>query len=100
MNRAAGWLEVTFGRSSTFETMAYIGPNDIRYFIFVLAASYVGYKVRTQLYTIIVQFTEYSVYKYYFLLLETAMKLKYLSSKQLNVPNSLSPRVPQCVQIY
>jgi acyl-coenzyme A synthetase/AMP-(fatty) acid ligase len=48
VNRAAGWLEDTYGRSSTFETLAYMGPSDIRYFIFVLAASYVGYKVRLQ----------------------------------------------------
>lgn len=45
VHRAAGWLEDTFGRSSTFETLAYIGLSDIRYFILVLAAPYVGYKV-------------------------------------------------------
>jgi hypothetical protein len=45
VNRAAAWLEDTFHRSSTFETLAYIGPSDIKYFILVLAAPYVGYKV-------------------------------------------------------
>lgn len=45
VNRAAGWLEDTLGASLTFETLAYIGQPDIRYFILVLAASYVGYKV-------------------------------------------------------
>lgn len=45
VNQATSWLETKFGRSSTFETLAYIGPPDIRYFILVLAASHIGYKV-------------------------------------------------------
>jgi hypothetical protein len=47
VNRAAGWLEDNFGRSSSFDTLAYIGPSDIRYFMFLLGASKVGYKVET-----------------------------------------------------
>jgi acyl-CoA synthetase (AMP-forming)/AMP-acid ligase II len=46
-NRTAGWLEENFGRSYSFETLAYIGPSDLRYLIMVLAASKVGYKVGT-----------------------------------------------------
>jgi acyl-CoA synthetase (AMP-forming)/AMP-acid ligase II len=45
VNRAAGWLEDKFGRSTSFDTLAYIGPSDIRYFMFLLGASKVGYKV-------------------------------------------------------
>jgi acyl-CoA synthetase (AMP-forming)/AMP-acid ligase II len=44
INRAAGWLEDTLGKSSSFETVAYFGPSDLRYLIFVLGASKVGYK--------------------------------------------------------
>ena len=45
VNRAAGWLENTFGRNSTFETLGYIGLSDIRYVMLVLAGLYVGCKV-------------------------------------------------------
>lgn len=47
VNRAAGWLEATLGKSSSFETLAYLGPPDIRYGIFILGACKVGYKVRS-----------------------------------------------------
>lgn len=30
INRASWWLERTFGRSTTFETIAYSGPFDLR----------------------------------------------------------------------
>jgi acyl-CoA synthetase (AMP-forming)/AMP-acid ligase II len=46
VNRIAGWLEDRFGRSSSFETLAYLGPSDIRYCMFILGASKVGYKVK------------------------------------------------------
>lgn len=45
INRASWWLERTFGRSTTFETIAYSGPFDLRYPIFIIAAVKVGYKV-------------------------------------------------------
>lgn len=48
VNRAAGWLEDRFGRSTSFETLAYIGPSDIRYGIIFLAATKLGYKVSEQ----------------------------------------------------
>ncbi|KAJ5155836.1 NRPS-like enzyme [Penicillium capsulatum] len=44
VNRVAWMLEEKLGRSSNFETIAYIGPTDIRYYIVVLAAIKVGYK--------------------------------------------------------
>lgn len=46
-NRAAAWIETTLGRSAEgeFETLAYIGLFDIRYFVIVVAASKLGYKV-------------------------------------------------------
>jgi hypothetical protein len=46
VNRAAGWLEDTLGKSSSFQTLAYLGPPDIRYCIFILGACKAGYKVR------------------------------------------------------
>ena len=45
VNRAAWWLERKFGKSETFETLAYLAPADIRYSIFVIAAAKVGYQV-------------------------------------------------------
>ena len=45
INRAARWLEAQVGRSESFETIAYMGPNDIRYSIFLMAGVKVGYKV-------------------------------------------------------
>ena len=45
VNRAAWWLESRFGKSETFETLAYLAPADIRYSIFVIAAAKVGYQV-------------------------------------------------------
>ncbi|KAL8829920.1 MAG: hypothetical protein Q9170_005963 [Blastenia crenularia] len=40
----AFWLEETLGKSKTFETIAYIGTADLRYFILALAATKAGYK--------------------------------------------------------
>ena len=45
INRAARWLEKTLGRSSDFETLAYMGSNDVRYFILILAAVKTGYRL-------------------------------------------------------
>ncbi|KAG8533588.1 uncharacterized protein KY384_001328 [Bacidia gigantensis] len=44
VNKVAFWLDDTTGRSTTFETIAYMGPSDIRYTIFFLAAIKCGYK--------------------------------------------------------
>lgn len=45
VNKVAWLLEERLGRSREFETIAYIGPFDLRYFIVVIAAIKVGYKV-------------------------------------------------------
>lgn len=47
VNRASFWMEGYIGKSTSFETIGYSGPGDLRYFIFVIAAIKVGYKVRT-----------------------------------------------------
>lgn len=45
VNVAAALLLGTYGQSETFETLTYIGPADLRYFVIVLAGMIVGYKV-------------------------------------------------------
>lgn len=46
IDRAAWWLEdVLGGRGQGFPTVAYLGPSDLRYLIFVVAAVKAGYKV-------------------------------------------------------
>lgn len=45
VNGAAAWLINTLGPGKDFETLAYIGPNDIRYPALILGAVKAGYKV-------------------------------------------------------
>ncbi len=45
VNVMAWWLEKEIGESSTFETLSYLGPPDLRYAIVFLAAVKCGYKV-------------------------------------------------------
>ncbi|KAI1125406.1 acetyl-CoA synthetase-like protein [Nemania abortiva] len=45
INRTAWWLAKNLGRPTDFETVAYIGSNDIRYLLFIFAAIKVGYKM-------------------------------------------------------
>ncbi len=45
VNGAAGWLQSTLGSSQDFETLAYMGPNDLRYPALILGAVKAGYKV-------------------------------------------------------
>lgn len=45
VNRAAWLLHNELGRGHDFPTIGYTGPQDIRYFIFVVAAVKVGYKM-------------------------------------------------------
>ena len=51
INGVAGWLVDTLGPGRNFETLAYIGPNDIRYPALILGAVKAGYKVRLNLAT-------------------------------------------------
>lgn len=46
VNGVAWWLHRTLGPSQVFETLAYIGPNDIRYPALILGAVKAGYAVR------------------------------------------------------
>ncbi|ROV93607.1 hypothetical protein VMCG_08113 [Cytospora schulzeri] len=45
INKVAYAIEAAFGRSSTFETFAYLGVPDVRYYIVQGAAIKTGYKV-------------------------------------------------------
>lgn len=45
ISRLAWYLESKLGRSENFETICYLGPSDIRYFILAIAACKCGYKV-------------------------------------------------------
>lgn len=46
INGTAWYLHETLGPGNDFETLAYIGPNDMRYNVFALGAVKAGYKVR------------------------------------------------------
>lgn len=48
INFMARWLEEKFGRSETFETIAYVGLSDLKGITTLLAAIKVGYKVCNQ----------------------------------------------------
>lgn len=48
VNGIAWWLKDNLGPSTSFETLAYIGPNDLRYNALVLGAVKVGYKVTSK----------------------------------------------------
>ncbi|OJJ46010.1 hypothetical protein ASPZODRAFT_2034801 [Penicilliopsis zonata CBS 506.65] len=45
INRMAALFDRQLGASQRFQTLAYLGPNDLRYFIVVMAAIKVGYKI-------------------------------------------------------
>lgn len=45
VNHAAWWMESIFGKSSTFDTIAYIGVSDVRYAIFMFASIKIGHQV-------------------------------------------------------
>ncbi|EWY82991.1 hypothetical protein FOYG_15071 [Fusarium oxysporum NRRL 32931] len=45
VNKTAWWLESLVGKSESFQTIGYIGPHDIRYFLLNLACVKVGYQV-------------------------------------------------------
>ena len=45
INRAAHWFEESLGKSSNFETLAYMGPSDARYMIMILASVKAGYRL-------------------------------------------------------
>lgn len=47
VNGAANWIKNTLGTSQEFGTLTYIGPNDLRYPVMVVAAIKTGYKVES-----------------------------------------------------
>lgn len=52
VNCIAHLLNDKLGESQSFETLAYIGPNDLRYHIVLMAAMKMGYKVLIETYTL------------------------------------------------
>ncbi|KAJ5130112.1 uncharacterized protein N7515_006151 [Penicillium bovifimosum] len=44
VNAMSWWIESTIGPATSRETLAYMGGNDIRYFIFLLACQKTGYQ--------------------------------------------------------
>ena len=45
INRCSWWLEENIGRSESFETLSYMGPQDLRLIVLVFAAIKIGHKV-------------------------------------------------------
>ena len=45
VDRCAWWIVENSGRSDTFKTLAYIGPQDLRCVLLVLASAKTGHKV-------------------------------------------------------
>jgi hypothetical protein len=45
VNYTSWWIDKTIGRCSNSEIVSYMGANDIRYVIFVLACNKTGYTV-------------------------------------------------------
>ncbi|KAF4627917.1 hypothetical protein G7Y89_g10235 [Cudoniella acicularis] len=45
INRTSWYLKSLLGVPENFDTICYMGPNDIRYFLFMFAAIKVGYKM-------------------------------------------------------
>lgn len=45
VNRLCWWLIDQLGHGKDLETLCYVGPSDIRYFVFAVAACKAGYKV-------------------------------------------------------
>ena len=49
INRCAKWLFDQVGKSSSFATLGYIGPHDLRYHILIMAAVKTGHVVRNNI---------------------------------------------------
>lgn len=45
VSHVAWWLEENIGKTDAFDTIAYLGPGDLRYSIILLAAIKTGHKV-------------------------------------------------------
>lgn len=51
INRCAQWLHERFGLSTSYQSIAYIGPLDLRYNIFAMAAVKTGHVVLRYIYS-------------------------------------------------
>ena len=58
VNSMCWWIESTIGPAKYRETLAYLGNNDIRYFIFMIACQKTGYQVGK---TVSIKFLEASL---------------------------------------
>ena len=52
INFLAWWIGDNIGRTRIFETVAYMGPPDLRYVILVIASQKAGYKARRETTTV------------------------------------------------
>ncbi len=50
INGMAWWMSRTLGPGKDFETLSYLGPNDLRHIILLLGAVKAGYKVGSGFY--------------------------------------------------
>jgi acyl-coenzyme A synthetase/AMP-(fatty) acid ligase len=48
VNGMCWWIEETIGKPQSPEVLAYMGSNDVRYFVFMLACQKTGYQVRAR----------------------------------------------------
>ena len=48
INGTAWWLQKTLGSPEGFPTLAYVGPNDVRYQLLLIGAIKAGFKVRSR----------------------------------------------------
>ena len=48
INTVAWWIEQECGKGIDYETIAYVGPNDLRYIILTFAAQKTFHKVRVR----------------------------------------------------
>lgn len=75
VNATSWWIEAHIGRPTKGETIAYMGNNDVRYILFMLASHKSGYTV-SNIYIVSVYCREAKhEYRYSFLPLDCRMKL-------------------------
>ena len=89
VNRAAWWIVRALGKCSakgSFETLHYIGPQDLRYVILILAAVKTGYKV-----SLLSSFALYHEYCGYGSICDRADQLIWCMDKTLTCHPDASP---------
>lgn len=67
----AWWLHENLGKSTTFETLAYIGLPDLRYVVVFLASVKCGYKVNKKSSEHYMQCLKADIFSFFFLLCGT-----------------------------